>query len=59
MIYLLIADAYGEDGCDYGVMLLEGTYEECQKEQDRITGHCGMEYWNFEIVSKEKINGIR
>jgi hypothetical protein len=59
MKYVLFADEYGGDGYDTTATLCEGTYEECQKEQERLTSLCCLQYWNYEIVSEAKINGIR
>ena len=44
MKYVLFADEYGGDGYDTTATLCEGTYEECQKEQDRLTSLCCLQY---------------
>lgn len=58
-VYLLFADEYGGDGCDWTVELKRGSYKECQKEMDRLCGLCSLQYWSYQIVSEDEINGLR
>lgn len=58
MKYILFADEYGGDGCDWTVTLCEGTYEECFQKQDRLTQHCNIQYSNYRIVSEDEVNGV-
>lgn len=59
MNYLLLADEYGGDGCDWTVELASGSYGDCEKEMDRLCKLCAIQYHSYRIVKERAINGIR
>lgn len=58
-MFILLAEEYGGDGCDWTVELASGSYGDCEKEMDRLCKACAIQYRNYRIVKARALYGIR